>query len=76
MDYSDFLQNKLGIMFDVVKTGISSDLFTNPGRSINFYEKKVIKKIVKNSYNKFLEKVSLQRKLSMNSILRVSEGRV
>jgi protease IV len=75
-DVHALLNNKLGITTDVVKTGVSADLFENPGRSFNDHEKAIIQKVVDKGYNTFLERVAAGRNMKKEVIARVAGGRV
>jgi protease IV len=75
-DVHALLNNKLGITTDVVKTGVSADLFENPGRSFNDHEKEIIQKVVNKGYNTFLERVAEGRSMKKEVIARVAGGRV
>jgi protease IV len=75
-DVHALLSNKLGITTDVVKTGGSADLFENPGRAFDDYEKAIIQKVVDKGYHTFLERVAEGRKMKKEIIARVAGGRV
>ena len=71
----DFLENKLGITHDVVKTGDHSDLYTVT-RSLTDFEKGVIQKGVEKGYQTFLNKAAKGRGVSPDEIDKVGGGRV
>lgn len=70
-----FLDNKLGITFDGVKSSENSDFatFTKP---LNSSQKKYVQKMVDKIYFDFLERVSKGRKMNVNDINKIAQGRI
>ena len=71
----DFLENKLGITTDVVRTGKHSDLITLT-RELTEYEKEVIQKGVEKGYQTFITKAAEGRGMTKEEIDEVGGGRV
>ena len=71
----DFLDNKLGITFDVVKTGEFSDIFTVT-RSLTDYEKQIIQEGVEDGYETFTGKAAEARGMSQEKLKSIAGGRV
>lgn len=74
-NFGDFLDNKLGITSDVVKTGEYSDIFTVT-RSLNQQERAIIQRRVENGYDTFIGRVAQGRKMSTEDVKKVAGGRV
>lgn len=72
---SEDLFNKIGIAIDTVKTNKSSD-FGSPVRPISDYESMIISKSIDKTYTVFKKRVSEGRKLSMNAVQEIAQGRV
>lgn len=72
---SEDLFNKIGIAIDTVKTNKSSD-FGSPVRPISDYESMVISKSIDKTYTVFKKRVSEGRKLSMDAVQEIAQGRV
>lgn len=70
-----FLNNKLGITFDGVKTGKYSDIGT-PTRPLSESERFIIQKEVNNIYEDFISRVSNGRKISLANVDSIAQGRV
>ena len=71
----DFLDNKLGITFDVVKTGEFSDIFTVT-RTLTDYEKQIIQEGVEEGYETFTGKAAEARNMSQDKLKSIAGGRV
>lgn len=71
----DFLDNKLGITFDVVKTGEFSDIFTVT-RTLTDYEKQIIQEGVEDGYETFTGKAAEARSMSQDKLKSIAGGRV
>ncbi|TSJ81092.1 signal peptide peptidase SppA [Cardinium endosymbiont of Dermatophagoides farinae] len=69
------LMDKIGIHRDVVKTAPSAD-FLNPRLSCSELESKFMHKMLQNSYDDFLCKVSNGRKMDVASVEKLAGGRV
>lgn len=72
---SGFLENKLGITSDVVKTGEYSDIFT-VSRPLTEYEKSIFQKQAENGYETFITKAAEGRGMSVEEISKIASGRV
>ncbi|HYG40067.1 MAG TPA: signal peptide peptidase SppA [Cytophagales bacterium] len=70
-----FLEEKLGITSDRVKTGKFSDLITVT-RPLTKFEKSIIQKNVEEGYNKFITKAAQGRNISKDSLDKIASGRV
>lgn len=70
-----FFNNKLGITFDVVKTGPFADMPT-ASRPLNAPEKKFIQNIIDTIYITFKSRVAEGRKLSLQVVDSIAQGRV
>lgn len=71
----DFLNNKLGISVDKVKTGEFSDI-ANGTHSMTEEEREIIQESVNDIYYRFTDKVSKYRNLNVDTVLKYAEGRV
>jgi protease-4 len=69
------LANKHGVTFDTVKTGRYADLFSL-ARPRTPAEMAVLQRGTDAVYHAFLERVSTARKLSVDSVAAIAEGRV
>src|SRR5215210_1216950 len=70
-----FLNNKLGITFDGVKTGPFADM-PSAIRPLNVAEKKIIQNLVDTTYSTFKSRVAEGRKLSLEAVDSIAQGRV
>jgi len=70
-----FLNNKLGVTMDGVKTGVYSDL-GNGTREMNDGERKIIQTNVDSIYEVFTRKAAQGRRLTQDSIKVIASGRV
>ena len=70
-----FLNNKLGITTDEVKTGQYSNLL-DPTKTISETEKAIMQKKVEEGYDTFISRVSEGRKMSKEQVLAIAGGRV
>ena len=71
----DFFNNKLGITIDVEKTNDWSD-FGSIYRPLSGSEKLTLQKMIDETYNTFVNRVSDGRKLAYNDVDKIAEGRV
>lgn len=69
------MKNKLGINTETVNTNKWSD-FPSVFRPMSTYEKEVMQKNIENTYNEFTRKVSEGRKIPLERVLEIGEGRV
>lgn len=72
---SPFMKDKLGLTFDRVKTGKYADLGT-PTRGMTAEEEAIIQRVVNNIYQDFTTKVAKDRKLPLDSVQAMAQGRV
>lgn len=71
----NFLGNKLGITFDVVKTGEYSDIMTVT-RSLSDFERQIIQDGVNDGYETFTGKAAEARNMTVEKLKSVAGGRV
>jgi protease-4 len=71
----EFLNSKLGITTDVVRTGHFSDIFTVT-RSLSDFERQIIQQGVDERYEVFVGKAAEGRQMGVNEIKTVASGRV
>lgn len=74
-DVSSFLDNKIGITFDEVKTGEVGELVTMT-RPLTDVEKAVWQKKTEEIYNSFTEKAAEGRNMPVEELRKVASGRV
>ncbi len=75
------LQDKLGLDFDVVKTNELSDMGAAFGgailtRPFNANEKEIFQRYINQGYELFVSRCAEGRKMSINDIKKIAEGRV
>ena len=71
----DFLNEKLGITTDAVKTGEYADIFSLV-RPLTEYERSIIQNNVEDVYETFVSKAAEGRNMSEEEIKAIAEGRV
>jgi len=69
------MKNKLGINTETVNTNKWSD-FPSVFRPMSNYEKEVMQKNIEKTYSEFTRKVSEGRKIDLERVLEIGEGRV
>lgn len=74
-DFSSFMKNKLGVTFDGVSTSKYADLPTVT-RAMTEEEKKIIQQEVDKTYLTFKTRVAEGRKLSLDYVDSIAQGRV
>ncbi len=74
-NFGEFLENKIGITHDVVKTGEYSDIYTVT-RPLRDAERAIIQRGVNEGYEVFTQKVAEARGKSQDEIKRIASGRV
>lgn len=74
-DFSSFMKNKLGITFDGVSTSKYADL-PSVTRAMTDEEKKIIQQEVDKTYLTFKTRVAEGRKLSLDYVDSIAQGRV
>ncbi len=70
-----FLEEKIGITHDVVKTGEFSDIFTVT-RSLNEAERAIFQQSTNEGYEDFTSKVAKARNMSIGDVKKIASGRV
>lgn len=71
----EFLEDKLGVTTDVVKTGLLSDVFTI-SRPFTEYEKRLFQKAVDEGYQTFITKAAANRNMPLAQLDSLAGGRV
>lgn len=74
-NFSGFLENKIGITHDVVKTGEFSDIYTAT-RKLSPHERQIIQGTVDEGYETFVYKVAQNRKMAVDDVKAIAGGRV
>lgn len=74
-DATGLLTEKLGLHFDVVKTNQASD-FGAQGRPFNAAEAEAMQGYVNRGYQLFLKRVAAGRKLTIEQVDKIAQGRV
>ncbi|WP_420318312.1 signal peptide peptidase SppA [Ekhidna sp.] len=74
-NFGEFLENKIGITHDVVKTGEYSDIYTVT-RPLRDSERAIIQRGVNNGYEVFTQKVADARGMSQDEVKEIAGGRV
>lgn len=74
-DLSDFLEHKIGITFEEVKTGEYGEMFTVT-RPLTDAEKKYWQKNLEENYEMFIAKAAAGRNLTEDQVRKVAAGRV
>ncbi len=71
----EFLNEKIGITFDVVKTGQHADIMSTT-RELSDLEKELIQKRLESGYESFVDKVEENRSLTEKQVKKIAGGRV
>ena len=74
-DASELMTEKLGLHFDGVKTNELADM-NSAMRPLNKEEKQIMQNMVNNGYELFVRRCADGRKMDVNEIKRIAEGRV
>ena len=74
-DATELMTEKLGLHFDGVKTNKLADM-DRPMHSFNKQEKQIMQNMVENGYELFVRRCADGRKMDVNEIKRIAEGRV
>ncbi len=74
-NFGEFLENKIGITHDVVKTGEYSDIYTVT-RPLRDAERAIIQRGVNEGYEVFTQKVADARGKTQEEIKQIASGRV
>ncbi len=76
-DASNLMTQKLGIKFDNVKTNAHSDFsFAQTARPFNAEEVALLQQYIDNGYELFCKRVADGRRLPINKVKEIAEGRV
>ena len=71
----DFMNNKLGVTFDAVKTSPHAD-WPTATRDMTDFEKSMIQKSVNEGYDSFTKKAAAGRKMPVEKLRSLAQGRV
>jgi len=74
-NFKDFMSNKLGITFDVAKTGKFSNIYSL-SHPLTEYEKEIFQKDTEDAYETFTEKAAQGRGMTIEDLKKVASGRV
>ncbi|SNT35962.1 protease-4 [Ekhidna lutea] len=74
-NFGEFLENKIGITHDVVKTGEYSDIYTVT-RQLTDAERAIIQRGVNEGYEVFTQKVADARGMTQDDVKKIASGRV
>ena len=74
-DASELVTQKIGVKFDVVKTNAMSDMGAM-GRPMNAEEGQLMQAMVERGYETFTGRVALGRKMPIEKVKEIAEGRV
>jgi len=74
-NFKDFMSNKLGVTFDVAKTGKFSNIYSL-SHPLTEYEKKIFQKDTEDAYETFTEKAAQGRGMTIEDLKKVASGRV
>lgn len=69
------LADKLGIQPQVIKSGPFKDM-ASPFRSLNPAEAAILQGVVRSSYNQFINAVAKGRKMDLEKVKKIADGRV
>ncbi len=75
INMKEFMNDKLGITFDNVKTGRFSDIYTIT-RPLTPYEKQIIQNSVEEGYDTFTSKAADSRGMPLDQLLELASGRI
>ncbi|WP_370087635.1 signal peptide peptidase SppA [Ekhidna sp.] len=74
-NFGEFLENKIGITHDVVKTGEYSDIYTLT-RPLRDAERAIIQRGVNEGYEVFTQKAADARGMTQDDLKKIASGRV
>jgi len=74
-NFGEFLENKIGITHDVVKTGDYSDIYTVT-RPLSEAERAIIQRGVDQGYETFTQKAADARGMTQDDLKKIASGRV
>ncbi len=69
------LMNKIGLSFDVVKSGRYKDI-GNPNRDMTPAEKQLLQDYVDNAFGQFVETVAFERQMDPDLVKKYADGRI
>ena len=74
-NFGEFLENKVGVTHDVVKTGEYSDIYTVT-RPLRASERAIIQRGVNEGYETFTQKAADARGMTQDELKKIASGRV
>ncbi|NQZ77819.1 MAG: signal peptide peptidase SppA, partial [Ekhidna sp.] len=74
-NFSEFLEDKIGVTHDVVKTGEYSDIYTVT-RELSDAERAIIQRGVNEGYESFTQKAADARGMTQDDLKKIASGRV
>jgi protease IV len=74
-DMTDFFKNKIGVTRDNIKTGEYADIL-NPMHHMSEEEREIVQSFIDHFYESFTQKAADGRKISIEEIKKVAQGRV
>jgi len=74
-NFKDFMSNKLGVTFDVAKTGKFSNIYSL-SHPLTEYEKEIFQKDTEDAYETFTEKAAQGRGMTIEDLKKVASGRI
>jgi protease-4 len=74
-DVSGLFENKLGVTFDIVRTGPYADMYSGV-RSLSPDEMRLLDKSTEEIYQNFLQLVAASRNMTVEDVDKVAQGRV
>ena len=75
LDMSGFFENKIGVTFDVVRTGPYADMYSGT-RELSPEELRLLEKSTDETYKTFLELVAENRDMTADEVHELAQGRV
>ena len=75
IDVSGFLENKLGVTHDIVRTSPYAD-FMSGMRGLNPQEEQVMQAFVDTTYSAFLNLVATSRNMDVSRVAEIAQGRI
>lgn len=69
------IMNKIGLKIENIKSGKNKDILY-PNNKLTLQQKKLIKGIVLDVYNQFIDAIVKYRKISKNKLLKIADGRI
>lgn len=69
------LMDKLGVDLEVVKSGAHKDM-GSPARKLTESDRRILKQVVDDTYDQFVQAVALNRNLPVDSVRTLADGRI